>query len=453
MLTPQVLETLLSVLWAYDASDTENDNIAIGHGAMTENTAGGTKNIAIGVYAMDALTSGDDNTGLGYAALGALNTGSANVGIGNNALDAHTSGNYNTAVGYGALTTNTTADKNTAVGANALQANSTGTRNTAIGNTALYANLANDNLGIGDQAGYSITTGTRNIAIGINAYDDSDTESDNLAIGYNAMTTNTAGGTGNTAIGNYALDELTSGDHNVSVGLLSGNSMTEGVSNVLLGNGCGANITTGDENIMIGRNVGSNNVNLTTGHRNVIIGAYADVSAAGSDNQIAIGYDVSCSGDSNFTFGNGGTDSNIAFGATSISAPSDIRLKQNINDDVAGLSFINDLRPVTYEWRKEKDIPEEMNTHVAGSEERFNNDFVNHGFIAQEVKEVIDNHPEIKDGFKMWFEDDVDGRQRIAEGALVPMLVKAVQELSAKNDSLETSNQALIARIEALENA
>ena len=53
----------------------------------------------------------------------------------------------------------------------------------------------------------------------------------------------------------------------------------------------------------------------------------------------------------------------------------------------------------------------------------------------------------------MWKEDEIDGRQRVADGALVPMLVKSIQELSAKNDSLETSNQALIARIEALENA
>ena len=81
MLILQVLETLRIRALAYDASDTENDNIAIGHGAMSENTAGGTKNIAIGVYAADALTSGDDNTGLGYAALGALNTGSANVAL------------------------------------------------------------------------------------------------------------------------------------------------------------------------------------------------------------------------------------------------------------------------------------------------------------------------------------------------------------------------------------
>ena len=53
----------------------------------------------------------------------------------------------------------------------------------------------------------------------------------------------------------------------------------------------------------------------------------------------------------------------------------------------------------------------------------------------------------------MWSESGSDNRQRIAEGELMSILVKAVQELSAKNDSLETSNQALIARIEALENA
>ena len=39
----QVLETLLLVLIAYDASDTENDNLAIGYNAMTTNTAGGTE--------------------------------------------------------------------------------------------------------------------------------------------------------------------------------------------------------------------------------------------------------------------------------------------------------------------------------------------------------------------------------------------------------------------------
>ena len=67
---------------AYDASDTENDNIAIGYHAMTTNTAGGTKNIAIGNYALDALTSGDSNIGIGYNALTANTTGIKNSAVG-----------------------------------------------------------------------------------------------------------------------------------------------------------------------------------------------------------------------------------------------------------------------------------------------------------------------------------------------------------------------------------
>ena len=61
----------------------------------------------------------------------------------------------------------------------------------------------------------------------------------------------------------------------------------------------------------------------------------------------------------------------------------------------------------------------------------------NHGFVAQEVKEVIDNNPDIKEGFDMWYEDETDGRQRIGEGALIPMLTKAIQELSTKVEVLE----------------
>ena len=86
---------------------------------------------------------------------------------------------------------------------------------------------------------------------------------------------------------------------------------------------------------------------------------------------------------------------------------------------------------------EEKDIPEELNAHGADSEKRTMNDKVNHGFVAQEVKEVIDNHPEIKDGFEMWREDDTDGRQRIGEGALVTILTKAVQELSTMVEELK----------------
>ena len=89
--------------------------------------------------------------------------------------------------------------------------------------------------------------------------------------------------------------------------------------------------------------------------------------------------------------------------------------------------------------KKEKDVPVDMPDYKEGSDEpvrgnEYGKTF--HGFVAQEVKTVIDNHSEIKEGFGMW-EEYADGIQAIAEGAVVSMLVKAIQELSAKNDALE----------------
>ena len=166
--------------------------------------------------------------------------------------------------------------------------------------------------------------------------------------------------------------------------------------------------------------------------------------AAGDNNNcIVLGENVTAVGGSNFTFGVTTTDSNIAAGATSITAPSDVRLKEDIQDETVGLGFVNDLRPVTFQWKKEKDIPSNMKAHVAGSEKRTMNGKYNHGFIAQEVKEVIDNH-NMKDGFDMWMEDGEDGRQRIGDASLMPIMVKALQELSTKLD-------AALARISTLE--
>ena len=152
-----------------------------------------------------------------------------------------------------------------------------------------------------------------------------------------------------------------------------------------------------------------------------------------------MGYDVQAYGNSSFTFGNGASDTYCSFGGTTWTAPSDERLKEEITTSTAGLSFINDLRPVTFKWKKEKDIPINLKGYVEGSETRYKTDATEHGFIAQEVKTVIDNHSEIKDGFDMWSEASSGGRQRIGDGALVPILVKAIQELSAKVTALENA--------------
>ena len=80
-----------------------------------------------------------------------------------------------------------------------------------------------------------------------------------------------------------------------------------------------------------------------------------------------------------------------------------------------------------------------MKAHVPDSEERVMNGKHNHGFIAQEVKEVIDRY-DLKEGFDMWTEDEADGRQRIGESALMSIMVKAIQELSAEVEELKSKS-------------
>ena len=176
--------------------------------------------------------------------------------------------------------------------------------------------------------------------------------------------------------------------------------------------------------------------NVTTGGGNIIIGN-SDGEAADVAHQIIMGNSVVGVGQDQFTFGRAGSDSNIAFGATSITAPSDQRYKEDIADATAGLAFIKDLRPVTFKWRKEKDVPSDHPSYVEGSDTRVMNDYTNHGFIAQEVKTAIDAHSEIKDGFDMWSEQGSGGRQRLGPSSLIPILVKAIQELEARIAVLE----------------
>ena len=81
-------------------------------------------------------------------------------------------------------------------------------------------------------------------------------------------------------------------------------------------------------------------------------------------------------------------------------------------------------------------MPDTFRHYEKDSSDQYKNSFTNHGFIAQEVKTAIDAHSEIKDGFNFWNERE-DGSQEVAETALIPVLVKAIQELSAKVTTLE----------------
>jgi hypothetical protein len=342
-------------------------------------------------------------------------------------------------VGAGALTTqnfsSATNTNNTAVGYGAGTAVTTGTLNTLVGSDAGDAlSDADKNVAIGYQALSGDTKGNKTVAVGTGAL---------LTQNFTSSTDSF-----NTAIGHESMYLSQTSLYNTALGFQSGYRITTGGANTLLGYIAGDHLTSGEYNVMIGFAAGTHDRN-TNGSNNILIGAFVDANAnSGTDasNQIVLGYNVVGQGSGNFTFGKDGDDSNIAFGATSISAPSDERYKEEIETSTAGLSFLNDLRPVTFKWKKQKDIPSDHRSYVKDSDTRVmgKGEKVQHGFIAQEVKTVIDNHSEIKDGFNMWSEDNIEGRQRLAEGELIPMLVKGIQELSTKNDALE-------ARIKTLE--
>ena len=479
-------ETICIGASAGAALSTGGNNLAIGHQALVTATTS-SYNLAIGRDALNDTTTGNHNVAIGHWALDANTTASGNIAIGYDALGVNTTGATNIAIGDYALDANTTASNNVAVGTAALGANSTGYGNTALGTSALASSTtAYNNVIIGHYAGDALTTGYSNVAIGYNCMGAMTTGGNNVAIGDTCFNTaNSASATQNVFVGQYvasgavantgnvgvgylALNAATSGIDNTCVGRMAGDSITTSGANVLIGAYAGQKITTGDVRMVavgfracedtitatgntgVGQYALTNAVEgyntglgayagdtITTGQTNTCIGYGADTSASGGNNQNVFGGSVVSSGDGTFTFGHGTTDTACTNGNTVWSNPSDIRLKEDIQDEVVGLDFINELRPVTFRWKKEKDVPEDLVARGEGSEERVMDGKYNHGFVAQEVKEVIDNTPELKEGFELWREDDADGRQRIGESALIPMLVKSIQELSAEVEDLK----------------
>ena len=155
-----------------------------------------------------------------------------------------------------------------------------------------------------------------------------------------------------------------------------------------------------------------------------------------------MGFSISCAAGYT-TLGVGANDIRAAHGNVTWATVSDERYKKDIVDSTAGLSFINALKPRTFKYKNLGELPETFNAYEADSTDVFKNSKTNHGFIAQEVKAVIDADSSIKDGFRLW-DDRPDGSQEVAEAALIPILVKAIQEQNALIE-------ALTARVATLE--
>ena len=457
-----------------------NQNVAVGFEAGGDITTG-IKNVHIGAYAAYRASDAQNNTAVGYASLSAASVGSNNTAIGTGALAANTAA-ANTAVGYNALLTTTTATQVTALGYRAGE-DSTGSSNTFIGflagaetstgnqNCFIGASTAesgvctgHSNTAVGGNNFTGITSGSLNTVMGTHAMRNFQTGEGNVAIGYNAKRLHSSGDdavvvgnhaaynmtTGRTVVvGNEAFYTGTSTDDSVFIGNQAGYNVTTGYTNVIIGDRAGdTSLTTGYSNVIIGYKagrstngfantfVGSGSGTSTTGAYNTCIGNGANMANA-NNGGIAIGYAAAPGAAGTYaTLAYGGSKSWISLGATGWSGSSDERLKENIRPSEAGLAFINDLKPVNFDWRKKKDIDPELETHVEDLEERYERDnpIGKIGFIAQDVKEALDNHPEVIS--HLW-EEQEDGTQALTPNELIPVLVKAVQELSEEVEKLK----------------
>jgi trimeric autotransporter adhesin len=422
------------------STTTVNAVTAVGDIAGFSNTTG--QITAVGYAALTNNTTASANTGVGVAALRFNTTGASNTALGDSALYSNTTASYNTAVGWQSLYANTTGEVNVAVGANALLDNTTASQNTAVGTNAMYSN----------------TTGEDNVAIGHNALDANTTASNNTAVGKAALTANTTG-VQNTALGALAGEAITTGVENLAVGYLSLSASTTGNGNVAVGKGALSSDTQGSSSTAVGQlallsqnltsateaqNTAVGNQAgryITTGVQNVLLGGLTRTNAGGDSRVNVIGYNVTGTEDYT-TLGNDSNDIRAAHGTATWATVSDERYKKDIVDSTTGLSFINALRPRTFKYRTLGELPETFRAYEANSTKVFKNSETNHGFIAQEIKAAIDADASIKDGFRLW-DDREDGSQEVAEAALIPVLVKAIQELSAKNDALEARLAAL----------
>jgi hypothetical protein len=424
-----------------------NYNTAVGASAGQAVTTG-VQNTFIGALSGDATTDADYNVGVGIGTLGANVLGSKSTAIGTNALFSQKpvdgSGNdeatdmFNVGLGYHAGFAVTTGTNNTLIGGLAGDAINTGTLNTILGaSSGSGITTGAGNTLLGYAAGGVESTGSNNVIIG-QAGQAQTLTSDTVAVGDGALQTNTKSAK-NTAIGRSSLRTLNhtsaTDAYNTALGYNSGYAVTTGVQNTLIGGLAGDALTNGTQNVILGYKAGTHATNLEDGIGNVLLGNLACTTATNSIYANVIGFDVA--GATNYTtLGKGTDDIRAAHGNVTWATVSDERYKKDIVDSTAGLSFINALQPRTFKYKNLGELPETFSAYEADSTEVFKNSNTNHGFIAQEIKAAIDADSSIKDGFRLW-DDREDGSQEVAEAALIPILVKAIQELTARIETLE----------------
>lgn len=271
----------------------------------------------------------------------------------------------------------------------------------AVNVSGAYTSLVSSSLRIGNANLAANGTGNTFIGAGVGA---NVTGSNNTLVGQNSGLVLTSG-QDNTFVGQTAGTSTTTGFGNTYIGQSAAANATTASGNVVVGDGAGFNISTAINSVFLGNSTGQGVSNISGGNL-VCIGAASRPSSATAFNEITLG------------------DSSIGAlrcAVTSITSLSDARDKKDVTDLRAGLDFVKALRPVEFVW----DDRDEDGKHNVS-------DF---GFIAQELKSAQED-ANLADVLKLVYESNPE-KLEASYGKLVPILVKAVQELAAKVEQLE----------------
>lgn len=405
-------------------SSAGNETVLIGQFAGAFGTAA-SKQIAIGAGQAGRSNTADEHMDVGYAAGYSNTSGISNTNIGFEAGYSNTTSGQRTCIGWRAGKSNTGVS-NTFIGRSAGSVSSTGASNVVVGSNCMaFGAIGTQNVAIGVQAAQS-ATGNYNAIVGMQAGQYMTSGNNNTFLGFEAGRNVTIGGS-NVVIGYQAMDANTDGDDNVAIGANALGAATSDGRTVAIGTNALLlqNQTFSPMNTAVGYAADDGNV---TGNTRTCIGAGTGGGATG-DNITNLGYAANPSSSSvsnEITLGNSSVTA-LRCQVTSITAISDERDKTNIEDLPYGLDFVNSLKPRKFVWDHRAE------TNIDGEEfyssRKGNKDI---GFIAQELQEVDDEN------LQLVYDSNPD-RLEASYGRLIPVLVQAIQDLSAKVKALENA--------------
>jgi hypothetical protein len=298
----------------------------------------------------------------------------------------------------------------------------------------------NDNVFVGYEAGFQTFTGAFNVAIGAGSLRQNLFSGNLTAVGADALSQN-SNGTTNTAVGYRSMVQNTFGSLNTAVGSESLRSNTFGGNSTAVGYEASRQGTTGGNNTSVGYGALYNN---TTGSGNTAVG-YQAFNTGTRTNSSAFGNGTAITANNQVRVGNASVTS--IGGQVVWTALSDKRFKKNIKEDVAGLDFILELRPVTYNMDMDAMATFYKTTDEQRKTEADRSSMVQTGFIAQEVEASATKLGYSFSGVDAPKNDEDAYGLRYAE--FVVPIVKAMQEQQAMIEAQNARIEKLEAQLEA----